>query len=164
MKINAEREAAASSVTPGKSSFLSKLALRKRYRDDYWRKRDPILNDRLLWRAQTFRHTVHLLPGPDDPRARLRRTALHPGTPACLTQGQPNYFSYISILASSCLGRRARCRVDSTSRLEGCQNGIYRGQFSLALLHEATVRCRESTIHCPLVTASWISSRISRIP
>ena len=28
-----------------------------------WRNRDPIADDRLLWRAQTFRHTVHLLPG-----------------------------------------------------------------------------------------------------
>src|SRR5712691_2798837 len=36
---------------------------RERFRDEYWRKRDPILKDRLLWRAQTFRHTVHLLPG-----------------------------------------------------------------------------------------------------
>ena len=30
---------------------------------EYWRNRDPIVDDRLLWRAQTFRHTVHLLPG-----------------------------------------------------------------------------------------------------
>ena len=30
---------------------------------EYWRNRDPIADDRLLWRAQTFRHTVHLLPG-----------------------------------------------------------------------------------------------------
>ena len=45
------------------TSFLSSLALRERYRDDYSRKHDPIVGDRLLWRAQTFRHTVHLLPG-----------------------------------------------------------------------------------------------------
>jgi dolichol-phosphate mannosyltransferase len=44
-------------------SLLSTLAIRERYRDDYWRKHDPIVEDRLLWRAQTFRHTVHLLPG-----------------------------------------------------------------------------------------------------
>ncbi len=43
--------------------FHSALALRERYRDDYWRKHDPIVEDRLLWRGQTFRHTVHLLPG-----------------------------------------------------------------------------------------------------
>jgi dolichol-phosphate mannosyltransferase len=36
---------------------------RERFRDEYWRKHDPILKDLLLWRAQTFRHTVHLLPG-----------------------------------------------------------------------------------------------------
>lgn len=39
------------------------LALRERYRDRYSEQRDPILRDRLLWRAQTFRHLVHLLPG-----------------------------------------------------------------------------------------------------
>src|SRR6266480_7029199 len=45
------------------ASFYSTLAVRERYRDEYWRKRDPIAEDRVLWRAQTFRHTVHLLPG-----------------------------------------------------------------------------------------------------
>jgi len=45
------------------SSLVSTLALREQYRDGYWRKNDPIVDDRLLWRAQTFRHTVHLLPG-----------------------------------------------------------------------------------------------------
>lgn len=45
------------------SALLSILGLRERYRDDYWRTRDPIIEDRLLWRAQAFRHTVHLLPG-----------------------------------------------------------------------------------------------------
>ena len=43
--------------------LIHKLAVREHYRDDYWRKHDPIVEDRLLWRAQTFRHTVHLLPG-----------------------------------------------------------------------------------------------------
>jgi dolichol-phosphate mannosyltransferase len=45
------------------ASLLSTLAIRERYRDNYWRKHDPIVNDRLLWRAQAFRHTIHLLPG-----------------------------------------------------------------------------------------------------
>jgi dolichol-phosphate mannosyltransferase len=45
------------------AAFHSALAVRERYRDDYWRKQDPIAADRLLWRAQAFRHTVHLLPG-----------------------------------------------------------------------------------------------------
>ena len=53
----------AESQISSQSPLVSILALRERYRDEYWRKRDPILNDRLLWRAQTFRHTVHLLPG-----------------------------------------------------------------------------------------------------
>lgn len=39
------------------------LAVRESYRDRYWRRRDPIFESRLLWRAQTFRHLVHLLPG-----------------------------------------------------------------------------------------------------
>lgn len=39
------------------------LGTRERYRDHYWLRRDPISADRLLWRAQTFRHLVHLLPG-----------------------------------------------------------------------------------------------------
>jgi len=44
-------------------SLLSTLAIREQYREEYWQKHDPIAEDRLLWRAQTFRHTVHLLPG-----------------------------------------------------------------------------------------------------
>jgi dolichol-phosphate mannosyltransferase len=39
------------------------LSLRERYRDDYRTRRDPICEDRLLWRAQTFRHCVHFVPG-----------------------------------------------------------------------------------------------------
>jgi dolichol-phosphate mannosyltransferase len=42
---------------------IKKLGIREQYRDRYWLKRDPIFNDRLLWRAQSFRHIVHLLPG-----------------------------------------------------------------------------------------------------
>jgi dolichol-phosphate mannosyltransferase len=45
------------------AALMQTLALRERYRDDYWARRDPIAEDRLLWRAQTFRHTVHCLPG-----------------------------------------------------------------------------------------------------
>jgi dolichol-phosphate mannosyltransferase len=39
------------------------LGLREAFRDDYWTRRDPILADRLRWRAQSFRHLTHLLPG-----------------------------------------------------------------------------------------------------
>ena len=51
------------SVPPVNGALVEGLAVRERYRDNYWQHRDPILPDRLLWRAQTFRHTVHLLPG-----------------------------------------------------------------------------------------------------
>jgi dolichol-phosphate mannosyltransferase len=40
-----------------------KLAILERYREWYLEWRDPIPEDRLLWRAQMFRHLVHLLPG-----------------------------------------------------------------------------------------------------
>ena len=53
----------AQSIESESRSLAASLAVRERYRDEYWRKHDPIADDRLLWRAQTFRHTVHLLPG-----------------------------------------------------------------------------------------------------
>jgi dolichol-phosphate mannosyltransferase len=43
--------------------FTCTLALRERAREAYWKQRDPIIEDRMLWRAQTFRHIMHLLPG-----------------------------------------------------------------------------------------------------
>jgi dolichol-phosphate mannosyltransferase len=46
-------------VDPG----VATLALRERYRDAYLDYRDPIADERLLWRAQSFRHLVHLTPG-----------------------------------------------------------------------------------------------------
>src|SRR3990172_12599288 len=45
------------------AQHIKTLGIREQYRDQYWQGRDPIYNDRLLWRAQTFRHMVHLLPG-----------------------------------------------------------------------------------------------------
>ena len=45
------------------NSVIDSLALREQLRDSYVRNRDPIAKDRMLWRAQTFRHMVHLLPG-----------------------------------------------------------------------------------------------------
>src|SRR6187402_2342685 len=38
------------------------LADREAFRDRYRRQKDPIAEGRLLWRAQTVRHLVHLLP------------------------------------------------------------------------------------------------------
>ena len=43
--------------------LVATLALRERLRDAYRRRRDPIADDRLLWRAQSLRQLVHLLPG-----------------------------------------------------------------------------------------------------
>jgi dolichol-phosphate mannosyltransferase len=43
--------------------FTGGLALRERVREAYWKQRYPIIDDRMLWRAQTFRHVMHLLPG-----------------------------------------------------------------------------------------------------
>jgi dolichol-phosphate mannosyltransferase len=50
-------------ITEQPTQAIKILGIREQYRDRYWLKRDPIYRDRLLWRAQTFRHMVHLLPG-----------------------------------------------------------------------------------------------------
>ena len=42
---------------------VATLALRECYRDEYLARHDPIADERLLWRAQSFRHLVHLSPG-----------------------------------------------------------------------------------------------------
>jgi dolichol-phosphate mannosyltransferase len=49
-------------VTEQHTQMIEALGIREQYRDQYWQRRDPIYEDRLLWRAQTFRHMVHLLP------------------------------------------------------------------------------------------------------
>ena len=43
--------------------LIETLALRECFRDRYWQECDPIVEERLQWRAQSFRHRVHLLPG-----------------------------------------------------------------------------------------------------
>lgn len=43
--------------------MLSTLRMRERVRDAYWKRRDPILEDRMEWRAHSFRHVMHVLPG-----------------------------------------------------------------------------------------------------
>ena len=45
------------------SSLIEILATREQYREHYLQHRDPIGEDRMLWRAQTFRHLMHLIPG-----------------------------------------------------------------------------------------------------
>ena len=47
----------------GAKDTVLRAAAREQFRDDYGNRRDPIYGDRLLWRAQTFRHMVHILPG-----------------------------------------------------------------------------------------------------
>jgi dolichol-phosphate mannosyltransferase len=50
-------------MTRAPETLAASLEHRERYRDWYRNRRDPIAADRLLWRAQTFRQLVHLLPG-----------------------------------------------------------------------------------------------------
>jgi SAM-dependent methyltransferase len=43
--------------------LIETLIRRERFRDEYRKRRDPIADDRLMWRSQIFRHLTHLLPG-----------------------------------------------------------------------------------------------------
>lgn len=45
------------------SRDIAILAGREAYRDSYGGRRDPIFEDRLLWRAQSFRHLMNPVPG-----------------------------------------------------------------------------------------------------
>jgi dolichol-phosphate mannosyltransferase len=49
-------------MTVSVGSLETALIMRERVRDAYWKRRDPILEDRMLWRAQSFRHIMHVLP------------------------------------------------------------------------------------------------------
>jgi len=48
---------------PKSPSPIETLAIREKYRDWYLQHRDPIAADRMLWRAQSFRHMMHIMPG-----------------------------------------------------------------------------------------------------
>src|SRR5262249_61090911 len=50
-------------MTGPAESMISTLSLRECVRSAYSKHRDPIFEDRMLWRAQSFRHIMHLLPG-----------------------------------------------------------------------------------------------------
>jgi SAM-dependent methyltransferase len=50
-------------MAPETEHLIHVLASREEFRERYSRERDPIREDRLLWRAQCLRHMVHLLPG-----------------------------------------------------------------------------------------------------
>ena len=54
--------APAASLGDHRPELVATLGARERYRDEYWDAHDPIVDDRLRWRAQTLRHMVHLLP------------------------------------------------------------------------------------------------------
>jgi hypothetical protein len=49
-------------MTASLDSMISSLTMREPVRDAYSTRRDPIVKDRLQWRAQSFRHITHLLP------------------------------------------------------------------------------------------------------
>ena len=40
-------------ITEQNTQSTKLLGIREQYRDRYWQRRDPIIEDRLLWRAQT---------------------------------------------------------------------------------------------------------------
>jgi SAM-dependent methyltransferase len=42
--------------------LIETLIRRERFRDEYRKRRDPIAEDRLMWRSQIFRHLTHLMP------------------------------------------------------------------------------------------------------
>ncbi len=54
--------ASAQTGTVHKTDFDA-IAIRERLTENYWSSRDPINARRITWRAQTVRHTFHLLPG-----------------------------------------------------------------------------------------------------
>ena len=50
-------------MTGSAESMISTLSMREQVRSAYSKHHDPIFDDRMLWRAQSFRHIMHLLPG-----------------------------------------------------------------------------------------------------
>jgi dolichol-phosphate mannosyltransferase len=89
------------------------LALREGYRDRYFRYRDPIAAERLLWRAQSFRQLVHLLPGQsvlelgcgdglltrrlvEATRGRARVTAVGFSTDGARPEGLPDEVEFVA--------------------------------------------------------------------
>src|SRR5262245_5022461 len=60
--MNSEKRDVQDDVPRQRAEFIETLGIREQYRDEYWQSHDPIVDDRLRWRAQTFRHLMHLLP------------------------------------------------------------------------------------------------------
>src|SRR6516164_6277916 len=50
-------------MTNADREVISTLVRREHFRDEYRRRRDPIAEDRLMWRSQIFRHLTHTIPG-----------------------------------------------------------------------------------------------------
>src|SRR5262245_38793275 len=50
-------------MTASDNGMISTLRMREQVRSAYAKQHDPIFDDRMLWRAQAFRHLMHLLPG-----------------------------------------------------------------------------------------------------
>src|SRR5262245_50698915 len=50
-------------MTEPAESMISTLNMREHVRTTYSKHHDPIFDDRVRWRAQSFRHIMHLLPG-----------------------------------------------------------------------------------------------------
>ena len=50
-------------MTGSAEPMINTLRMREQVRSIYSKHHDPIFDDRMLWRAQTFRHIMHLLPG-----------------------------------------------------------------------------------------------------
>src|SRR5262249_29903443 len=61
--LKARRRRMERTITGSPESMISTLSMREQFRSAYWKHHDPILDDRMLWRAQCFRHLMHLLPG-----------------------------------------------------------------------------------------------------
>jgi dolichol-phosphate mannosyltransferase len=50
-------------MTGSAGSMINTLRMREEVRSAYSKHHDPIFDDRMLWRVQSFRHIMHLLPG-----------------------------------------------------------------------------------------------------
>src|SRR5262245_31318115 len=50
-------------MTGSSESMIGTLSMREQVRSNYSKHYDPIFDDRMLWRAQSFRHITHVMPG-----------------------------------------------------------------------------------------------------
>ena len=114
-----------------RKALICNLAVREQYRDEYWREHDPIVDDRLLWRAQTFRHTVHLLPG---------QTILELGcgefdSPARSSRCRDERESDHRIDLPTVFGKRSLCRGTQKGRLRADRRDARRSRRAPVRMH-----------------------------